>query len=157
MSKYQRWYDQLMDRARGRKIPVNYTEVHHIVPRSLGGTDHEVNLVRLTYREHFIAHWLLTKLHSGLSLRKMHFALLAMTMPASGQRIVSSWQFDVVKRAFARSRPMEFSGNLVESRWKFFEQTAIGGEKKRLELDRLARELLGKAPKPARKIYRKRH
>lgn len=46
------------------KNPVNgYTECHHILPKSLGGTDHKTNLVHLTAREHFICHLLLTKMY----------------------------------------------------------------------------------------------
>lgn len=97
--KYQRWYDALMDRARAREIPACYTEQHHIVPRSIGGTDLPVNLVRLTYREHFIAHWLLTKFSVGANLRKMQRALFAMTMPTHGRRIVAGWQFAIAKTA----------------------------------------------------------
>lgn len=38
-----------------------HSERHHIIPRCLGGTDDEDNLIYLTYREHFIAHKLLTE------------------------------------------------------------------------------------------------
>lgn len=38
-----------------------YSERHHIVPRCMGGTDEEENLIYLTYREHFIAHRLLAE------------------------------------------------------------------------------------------------
>lgn len=38
-----------------------HSERHHIVPRCLGGTDDEENLIYLTYREHFIAHKLLAE------------------------------------------------------------------------------------------------
>lgn len=38
-------------------------EQHHIVPRCLGGDDSPTNLVKLTLREHFIAHLLLCKIH----------------------------------------------------------------------------------------------
>lgn len=34
-------------------------EKHHVVPRSLGGTDDSSNIIRLTPREHYIAHRLL--------------------------------------------------------------------------------------------------
>jgi hypothetical protein len=37
-------------------------ESHHIVPKSLGGTNELSNIVHLTPREHFIAHALLTKM-----------------------------------------------------------------------------------------------
>lgn len=38
-----------------------YSERHHIIPRCLGGTDDEDNLIYLTYREHFIAHKMLAE------------------------------------------------------------------------------------------------
>ena len=59
-NKYQKWYDQLIENARNRTIE-GYVEVHHIVPKSLGGTDDESNLVKLTAREHLVAHMLLPR------------------------------------------------------------------------------------------------
>ena len=61
MKKYTKWYAQITERARNRILDT-YTETHHIIPRSLGGTDDINNLVELTAREHFICHWLLTKM-----------------------------------------------------------------------------------------------
>lgn len=98
-SKYQRWYEAIIESGRDRTISVEYTEVHHILPRSCGGSDDPENLVRLDYRRHFLAHWLLTKFYRGLHLRKMQRAMIAMTMPLNGGRIISGWQFDVAKRA----------------------------------------------------------
>lgn len=40
-----------------------YTENHHIIMRSLGGSDEPSNLVRLTGREHWVAHLLLHKIY----------------------------------------------------------------------------------------------
>ena len=59
-NKYTRVYYSIIDRAKTRSIS-SYTEKHHIIPRSLGGTDAKENLVPLTAREHFICHLLLTK------------------------------------------------------------------------------------------------
>lgn len=39
-----------------------YYEKHHILPKSLGGTDENGNIVLLTYREHYLAHYLLWKI-----------------------------------------------------------------------------------------------
>jgi len=77
MNKYTRWYNQITQRARGR-ITEDYTETHHIQPRSLGGTDDIDNLVELTAREHFICHWLLTKMYTGEARSKMINALYIM-------------------------------------------------------------------------------
>lgn len=59
-NKYHRWYFNIINRAKIRTI-TGYYETHHIVPKSLGGDDLAENLVKLTAREHFICHWLLTK------------------------------------------------------------------------------------------------
>ncbi|MDB5594887.1 MAG: hypothetical protein JWM36_1848 [Hyphomicrobiales bacterium] len=96
--KYQRWYDHLVARAQSRKRLGGYSEVHHIEPRSLGGSDQPANLVSLTYREHFLAHWLLTKIHSAGAGRRMQRALFAMTLQV-GKRAASQWQLNVARSA----------------------------------------------------------
>ena len=37
----------------------NYYELHHIIPKWIGGSDESDNLVLLTAREHYLAHYLL--------------------------------------------------------------------------------------------------
>lgn len=56
---YEKIYNQLIERARQRTFVDGYTEIHHIIPKSEGGTDEKDNLVELTGREHFVAHKLL--------------------------------------------------------------------------------------------------
>ena len=53
---YRKIYDAIIERARAREKPNERLEIHHIVPRSLGGTDKLENLVALTIREHYVAH-----------------------------------------------------------------------------------------------------
>lgn len=53
---YRKIYDAIIERAKARKKPNERLEIHHIVPRSLGGTDKLENLVTLTIREHYVAH-----------------------------------------------------------------------------------------------------
>ena len=77
MNKYDQWYNSIIKRARTRVLE-DYTEKHHIQPRSLGGTDDKNNLVDLTAREHFICHWLLTKIYTGEAKAKMIYALNGM-------------------------------------------------------------------------------
>ena len=40
-----------------------YYENHHIIPKCLGRTNDKENMVLLTAREHFLAHWLLHKMY----------------------------------------------------------------------------------------------
>ncbi|HMS90907.1 MAG TPA: HNH endonuclease signature motif containing protein [Candidatus Absconditabacterales bacterium] len=57
---YRKHYNSLVERARKReKDPGTYCELHHILMKSEGGTNEESNLVWLSAREHFVAHWLL--------------------------------------------------------------------------------------------------
>lgn len=59
---YQRIYDQIIDRAKERKLQ-GYKEKHHIVPKCMGGSNEKVNLVELTAREHFLCHWMLCRIY----------------------------------------------------------------------------------------------
>ena len=63
-NKYTNWYNSIINNAKNRTI-TGYTENHHIIPRSLNGTNTSENLVRLTAREHFVCHLLLTKMTVG--------------------------------------------------------------------------------------------
>jgi hypothetical protein len=60
---YIRIYKALMDRADSRElVEGEYYETHHKKPTSIGGSNDKNNLVKLTYREHFISHWLLHRI-----------------------------------------------------------------------------------------------
>lgn len=50
-----------MEKAKLRDRPIVY-ESHHIIPKSLGGSNDKNNISFLSPREHFIAHALLTKM-----------------------------------------------------------------------------------------------
>lgn len=75
-NKYTNTYNNIVNHAQLRILPDDvYTERHHIIPRSLGGSNDNTNLVTLTAREHYICHLLLTKMTTGLALRSMWHAL----------------------------------------------------------------------------------
>jgi len=54
---------------------VGYGEKHHIVPRSLGGTDDKENIIRLAGSDHFFAHRLLAKIHGGKMLQAINIMI----------------------------------------------------------------------------------
>lgn len=62
---YKEIYEKIIKRAKTRSLINCYFEKHHIIPRHRGGTDDVNNLVDLTYREHFIVHFLLYKLYKN--------------------------------------------------------------------------------------------
>jgi len=81
-NKYTVWYYNIINHAKSRILsPDVYTEKHHIIPRSMGGDNSADNLVKLTAREHFVCHLLLTKMTDGIYKRKMFFALQMMIYP----------------------------------------------------------------------------
>jgi len=64
-SKYKKWYYNIIKHAESQSRQKGlgaYFEMHHIVPSSLGGDNSKDNKILLTAREHFICHWLLTKM-----------------------------------------------------------------------------------------------
>lgn len=72
-NKYTRWYYAIINHARTRTLD-SYTENHHIVPKCLGGSNKKDNIAKLTPREHFICHRLLTKMTEGEAHNKMVYA-----------------------------------------------------------------------------------
>lgn len=79
---YRRIYNNLIlaakDKQRVKSTKYEY-DSHHILPKSLGGTNEPENLVLLTPREHYVAHKLLVKMYSGDDRSKMVYALWWMT------------------------------------------------------------------------------
>lgn len=77
-------YFRLIERAKTRQTPEEYTERHHVIPKCVGGTDDASNIVVLTAREHIHAHLLLVKMYPRS--RKLKMALSAMLMNPNGER-----------------------------------------------------------------------
>lgn len=75
-NKYLKLYLQIIsNRIKNPADSTQYTENHHILPHSMGGTKSKSNMVRLYPREHFISHKLLVKCTSGKSYYKMSKAI----------------------------------------------------------------------------------
>lgn len=99
-NKYTALYTLLTNRAKGRTL-IEYTERHHIIPQSLGGSNDKDNLVDLTAREHFICHWLLIKMTEGEYRGKMLYALQGMKAENKYQQRYSS---AITSRVYERYR-----------------------------------------------------
>lgn len=99
-NKYSKWYINIINSAKNRILDdIFYTEKHHIIPKSFGGSDVEENIVVLTYREHFLCHWLLVKCVKEPYKRKAFSALSRMRRNRKQIVITSSWRFDIMKKA----------------------------------------------------------
>ena len=60
-NKYTKTYYNIIKSAQSNPYD-GYTEKHHIIPKSLSGSNDLSNLVVLSARQHFVCHWLLTKM-----------------------------------------------------------------------------------------------
>lgn len=124
---YQKHYDLLIDRAKGRIIE-GYTEKHHIVPRCVGGTDDANNIVTLTAREHFIAHVLLIRIYPDN--RNLIHAAVMMCMGQS-ERKMNNKMYAYLREMFSKvvSENQTGSGN---SQWgtKWIHNVALKQSKK---------------------------
>lgn len=98
MTDYRKQYDDLIETARIESVKYDRGfEIHHIVPRCLGGGDEWRNLVRLWPREHLHAHWLLSKFLLGTERLTMERVFEKMLMSRSAIK-----RFQINKKFFRR-------------------------------------------------------
>jgi hypothetical protein len=63
---WEKIYSSLIKKAKSQnrvKSSSIYYENHHIVPKHIGGTNEITNLVLLTFREHYLAHYILWRIY----------------------------------------------------------------------------------------------
>jgi hypothetical protein len=99
-NKYTNWYNNICAKSTCRpKVKTEGFELHHIVPRSLGGSNDKENLVLLTFKEHYICHLLLCKMLDGKDRYKMAWALSQLT---SKHRITNCREFEVAREILSK-------------------------------------------------------
>ena len=119
-TKYTRWYYAIIQK---RAILDNDTrgEVHHIIPRSLGGSDEPTNLVKLSGHDHAWCHWLLTKMTVGMNRASMIYAFNMMGVYGDHMERQSSY---AIVRAYERNR-LEWSQTHSETMLDQFENGRV--------------------------------
>lgn len=60
---YKEQYNLLINKYKNNPIKLKEKECHHILPRSCGGTNKKENLIFLSPKDHFIAHYFLLKIY----------------------------------------------------------------------------------------------
>ena len=101
---YTKLYDCIISNSKNRKL-TGYVEKHHILPKSLSGSDDESNIAVLTSREHFICHYLLTKMYEKGSFEwyKMNHAFMIMKSESKTQcRYVNSRLYESKRNNFSK-------------------------------------------------------
>lgn len=72
---YSAIYWRIVNNAEKREYPDGYYEMHHIIPRSEGGSNKKQNKVRLTAKEHHLCHLCLIKLRRCLKYCFRHLSI----------------------------------------------------------------------------------
>lgn len=109
---YKRIYDEIIERAKLRglnKRKLNYyTEKHHIIPRSMMGSNDLYNLVLLTAREHFICHQLLWKVYKNKETMFAFYCMSKMKHKRNKtereQSKLTSVQYELIKKEFSNNQ-----------------------------------------------------
>lgn len=98
---YKKIYESLISNSISRDDITDtcYTERHHIIPTCIGGSNNKDNITILTAREHFMAHWLLYKIHKS---QLLSFAWQSMCGNHNGKRY-NSHSFKYAREAWAKN------------------------------------------------------
>lgn len=98
---YSNLYVNLLVKHGTEERPTDgYYERHHIVPVSLGGKDNADNLIYLSGRVHFIAHWLLFKIHRNQEMARAFYGMCD-TYRRPERRKPTSRAYESAKSAFS--------------------------------------------------------
>lgn len=105
-------YKNFIETRKNRTIPENaVVEKHHIIPKSMGGNNTNENLIKLTTREHYIAHLILWKAYGG----KMATAFFFMnqngniTSGRNGRKITSR-QYEELREEYSNNKSEAHKG-----------------------------------------------
>lgn len=105
-TKYTKWYWNIIRSAQlhqRKKYNGAYFESHHIIPKSLGGSNAKINLVLLTAKEHYICHLLLPQMCvSPDHKRRMTYAYMQLSCQANKYRMPHQYH----SRMYERFRQM---------------------------------------------------
>lgn len=93
---YKKIADKIISNRRKLGDPDGYSEVHHILPRSFGGTDDKNNLIQLTAKEHFVIHRLLAKIFPNTGMVHSIYK-----MACSKKYKVTSKVYETLRKAHA--------------------------------------------------------
>lgn len=97
---YKKHYDLLVEKAKVKNVSQDeYYEIHHIVPRCMGGDDSSDNLVKLTAREHYVAHALLYYMHRTTKLAHAWFMMTRTSLSHNSNRDYTSRQYEEARKA----------------------------------------------------------
>ena len=124
---YKKHYDFLISTRKSRLLlDTVYYERHHILPKCLGGSDEEDNLVYLTPEEHYTAHLLLARIHN---IDKLWYAcqMMSTNLPRRNNKMygwlrrrIRTYRSDTIKNAWAVKRGFDDYDHQATHVWDLY-------------------------------------
>lgn len=103
-SKYLKWYISLVTHTYPK---TEYTEKHHILPKSLGGDNLRENIIRIPARVHYICHKLLVRMVTDSKDKKKMIHALNMLAKANNSHQhryhISSKEYESIRKKLSES------------------------------------------------------
>jgi hypothetical protein len=163
---YEKIYHDIIQNARSknRDRKLGYFENHHVIPKSLGGSNKKDNLVLLTAKEHFVCHVLLVKINKNNKPNyvKMLHALMLMKGSTSKQyRYINARLYETIKKEYSIIRSEATKGKPMSEEQKQKISCKMKGQKGHSISDETRAKISEKAKsrerKPFSDEYKKRH
>lgn len=140
---YEKIYKELCKSRKHRGIDKEFGyEVHHILPRCMGGADDEDNLVKLTVEEHYLAHRLLVKFVNTLYKPQMQASLNLLKWSLGKKDGYNSWDHSEACENIPRTTLFKYIKLFQDNKTELISISRPKGRGKILVNDNLVRWLL---------------
>lgn len=112
-SRYNKFIQSRIELNKIRDLSNIRTENHHIIPRSMGGSNDKTNYARLTLREHFLAHLMLMCTYKN---SKMTLAYIMMGgRSKNNSHLYEKYRNEFVNNIVGKNNPMYGKTHTKES------------------------------------------
>lgn len=123
-NKYTNLYFRIISKAKQRMelSEDRYYENHHIIPKCMNGDNQSNNLILLTFQEHVICHWCLTKMveNKYYKMKLLHaFSAMSIDKNDNNKRIVPTWLVELSRKQLKHTEETKAKmSNIHKQRWE---------------------------------------
>ena len=124
--KYVNLINKCLDRSLNKEQPFKY-EIHHIIPKSFGGSNSTKNLVKLDLKEHFLAHLYLSEAYKNTKHEhKAHRALWCMTNgKLDSVKKFNEFDYESLRKGFIMSMSGENNPRYGKSPYEYLDEEQL--------------------------------
>ena len=112
---YKKLYETLIHNAKERDMVDGYTEIHHIIPRSEGGSNDKDNLVELTPKEHYVAHKLMYMDNPNITSRVSTMWFMSNNRQIQSGRIYEQVRLQFINDVMGKPKSNEHKKKISEA------------------------------------------